>query len=152
VLVVDSAWRVLLLHGSDPARVDRRSWFTVGGGLEPGETLRDAALRELREETNLRTTPGALGEPVFHEIAEFTFDGLWYRQEQKYFLLLVDSPAIHLATQSAIEMASSDACRWWSADDLRTTREQYYPAALPDLLNHVRARERYHRFHPLATG
>ena len=31
VLVMDAAWRVLMLHGHDPARPDHWYWFTVGG-------------------------------------------------------------------------------------------------------------------------
>ncbi|HEY7592963.1 MAG TPA: NUDIX domain-containing protein, partial [Actinophytocola sp.] len=33
----------------EPGRPDTRWWFTVGGGVEQGEDLRAAALRELAE-------------------------------------------------------------------------------------------------------
>ena len=40
---------------STPAAPDRGSWwFTPGGGLDPGESHRDGAVRELFEETGLR--------------------------------------------------------------------------------------------------
>lgn len=47
VLVLDGGGRVLLQH-----RRDGR-WGLLGGALEPGETLEDAARRETREETTL---------------------------------------------------------------------------------------------------
>src|SRR5688500_14505661 len=91
VLVMDAGWRILMLHGHDPARPDHRYWFTVGGGLNDGETPAEGAVRELFEETGLRLSVEAVGEPVFHEVAEFPFDGVRYRQEQDYFLVRVDS-------------------------------------------------------------
>jgi 8-oxo-dGTP pyrophosphatase MutT (NUDIX family) len=134
VLLVDASWRVLMLRGRDPGRPDHRYWFTVGGGLDAGETPVDGAVRELREETGLRVAPEAIGEPVFHEVTEFPFDGRWYRQEQDFFLLRVNSWEVDFAGHNAIERATVDAYRWWSADELRATTERYYPAELPDLL------------------
>src|SRR5215467_8691458 len=104
VLVVDDAGRVLLLHGFDPARRDEPYWFTVGGGAKPGESLAAAAARELREEAGLSASAAELGEPVWHEVAEFGFDGKRYRQEQDFFLLRVGS-----ADVSTVGMADEEA-------------------------------------------
>src|SRR5699024_11463528 len=53
VLVFDAAGRVLLVRGHDADQVDRTWWFTIGGGIEPGETPRQAAVRELQEEAGI---------------------------------------------------------------------------------------------------
>jgi 8-oxo-dGTP pyrophosphatase MutT (NUDIX family) len=134
VLLVDASSRVLMLRGHDPARPDRRYWFTVGGGLDDGETVTQGAVRELFEETGLRVPAEALGEPVFHEAVEFPFDGAWYRQEQDFFLLRIDSWEVDFAGHNAIERATVDAYRWWTVDELRGSEERYYPASLPDLI------------------
>lgn len=48
LLVLDDRGRVLLGR-----RADNGLWAIIGGSLEPGESLEDAARRELREETGL---------------------------------------------------------------------------------------------------
>lgn len=134
VLVVDPQGQLLLLHGFDPAEPDAPYWFTVGGGAEPGENLAQAAARELAEETGIIATAAELGDPVWHEVTEFGFDGRKYRQEQDFFLLRVRSPRVRVDGLDTEEAAVIDGHRWWSADELETTSESYYPRDLPRLL------------------
>ncbi len=53
VLAVSPAGRVLLFEGGDPDRPHVRIWHAPGGGVEAGESDRDAAQREFLEETGL---------------------------------------------------------------------------------------------------
>ena len=73
MLPVDSEGRVLLLHGWDPLHRDRPFWFTIGGAAEAGESLRDAAARELYEETRISVDPAQLGEPIAQNTIEFSW-------------------------------------------------------------------------------
>lgn len=134
VLLVDAEGRVLLFHGRDPARPDHEYWFTPGGGLDAGETTAQAAARELFEEVGLAVDPQSLGEPVFRDVTEFPFDGRWYRQDQDFYLVRVDSWQVDTAGFDEIELGSIDGYRWWSAPELERTPDRYYPAELPTLL------------------
>lgn len=40
-------------------------WITPGGGIDAGETVLEAALRELAEETGIQSTPEALGDLIW---------------------------------------------------------------------------------------
>lgn len=137
MLVVDAAGRVLLLHGVNPARPQAPFWFTIGGGARPGESLAQAAARELFEESGISVRPDELGEPVWHEVAEFDFDGTWFRQEQDFFFLRVGSPDVRTDPLTDEEAAVVTGHRWWTIDELELTGESFYPAELPALLREL---------------
>jgi ADP-ribose pyrophosphatase YjhB (NUDIX family) len=134
VVLVDRADRVLLLRGGDPARPDLRYWFTPGGGLNEGESSADGAARELLEETGLRIPSDELGEPVWHQVTEFSYDNRQYRQEQDFYFLRVDQWQVDTAGMDADEQITIDEHRWWSAAELDATREQVYPEDLATLV------------------
>ena len=54
VVLLDETGRVLLLRGHDPLVPEVSFWFTVGGGVEPGEPLRAAAVREVVAQESAR--------------------------------------------------------------------------------------------------
>jgi 8-oxo-dGTP pyrophosphatase MutT (NUDIX family) len=134
VLVVDASNRVLMLRGFDPAEPSRRYWFTVGGGLEPGESVVEAAVRELFEETGLQLSVADFDAPVWNDVTEFPFDGRRYRQQQFWFLVRVPSWEVDQTGFDEIERSTIDAVSWWTPADFATATEPFYPADLPVLL------------------
>jgi ADP-ribose pyrophosphatase YjhB (NUDIX family) len=142
VLLVNDADQVLLFRGGDPARPGLRWWFTPGGGLDAGESPAQGAARELAEETGLRARPAQLGEPVWHETVEFTFDGQWYRQPQHFYLLRVPQWEVDTGGFEEAERVSVDGHRWWTVAELAQTRETCYPSGLAELLRRCLAERR----------
>lgn len=71
VLLVDTRGWVLLQERDEHAPIDPECWGLSGGHVEPGETVEQAAYRELEEETGIRLEPGSLRHhatyDVFHE-------------------------------------------------------------------------------------
>jgi 8-oxo-dGTP pyrophosphatase MutT (NUDIX family) len=141
ILLVDDSERLLMFRGFDPTRPEHRYWVTAGGGLDPGETVAEGAARELAEETGLRLPAERFGPPVRHEVVEFPFDGVWYRQEQAFFVVRV--PAFEVSTDGfgQLERDTIDGHRWWTLAELESTQERFYPPDLPDLLRTVLRRE-----------
>jgi 8-oxo-dGTP pyrophosphatase MutT (NUDIX family) len=137
VLLIDDEGRLLLVRGSDPGRPGSRYWFTVGGGLELGESVAQGAARELHEETGLRTTAADLGEPLFADVTDFPYEGTWYRQEQSFFLLRVASWDVPVEQLNPAEADVIHEHRWWSVADLESTGETVYPADLAGTLRRI---------------
>jgi 8-oxo-dGTP pyrophosphatase MutT (NUDIX family) len=137
VLPIDPRGRVLLLFGFDPADPGNPFWFTVGGGAERGESLAEAAARELREEVGIAADVAALGDPVWQRTAEFGFGGTRFRQEEEYFLLRVDSCAVSLDGMDNLERQTVTGYRWWSPAELESPAEPVMPAELPSLLRRL---------------
>ncbi|MEX2503486.1 MAG: NUDIX domain-containing protein [Egicoccus sp.] len=130
VLLLDPLERVLLVAHAPTA--SRRVWTAPGGGLKPDESHEQAAGRELREELGVEPE---LGPWIWSRRVTFAFRGLWLDQEERWFLARaeVDVAAAPLDDLEAVE------ARWWTLDELSTTREIVAPVALPEHLVRLRA-------------
>jgi 8-oxo-dGTP pyrophosphatase MutT (NUDIX family) len=81
VLLLDQADRVLLIHARDP---DHHWWELPGGGVDPGETLADTAIREVAEETGIVLE--ALGPCVWIRETRFRYRNRAHHRRAHVFL------------------------------------------------------------------
>jgi 8-oxo-dGTP pyrophosphatase MutT (NUDIX family) len=121
VLPVRPDGKVLLLHGWDPLKPQTPYWFTIGGGVEAGETVAEAAGRELREEVGIVLPVDALGAPLTTNEIEFEWGGCRIIQHQTFFAVAVDSVDVTFANQEELELQTISAHGWWYGDDLEAT-------------------------------
>ncbi len=127
---------MLLLHGWDPHHPERPFWFTIGGAAEDGESLRDAAARELYEETRISVDPAQLGEPIAEQTIEFSWGGHHILQDQVFYAVPVTSAealGISLEGLDQWEQATTDKYGWLAASDLDGGDRPAHPD-IPDLM------------------
>ena len=133
VILIDEAGRVLLFRGGDPHRPDAGTWwFTPGGGLDDGETIEEAARREVREETGCVVAD--LGPVVLERSIEFEVEGQHFDQDEVFFRVSVAGFEVDRREWTDLERRLMIEHRWWTRDELVATTETVYPEGLADLL------------------
>lgn len=132
VLLLNRDDRVLLFRGEDAS--EPTYWFTVGGGMDDGETEIDCAVRETWEETGLRLDPDNIEGPIWEELSEFVIQGRLYRQTNVFYVARVDDFEVSYAGFDGIERALVREHRWWSADEIAAADVPVFPVGLDRLV------------------
>ncbi|MGK5543309.1 NUDIX hydrolase [Streptomyces sp. URMC 127] len=102
-------------------------WTLPGGRVEEGETLREAAVREVREETGLRGEAGQL-LVVRHARPGTWFGPLQRTRDSLHFVFAMDVPADQFCSVRRQEDEVLDI-RWWAPDQVAAD-DQHEPSVL----------------------
>jgi 8-oxo-dGTP diphosphatase len=138
VLLLDPEGRILLMKGRFPYDPDAPSvWFTVGGGMEPGESVPQAAAREIAEETGF--TDARIG-PVVWRSEALLYDRKRRPVHFKESFVVAYTAGGPLSREGwqPLELEFVDDLRWWTLAELQATEDTVFPeglaALLPDVL------------------
>ena len=106
-------------------------WAMPGGGLEPGESPREGALRELREETGWTDlAPGPLLCTWEHD---FTRAGIPVRQHEHIYVAY--GPRREPSGDGHVRAMHSEegmlGWKWWTREELADAAESVWPPELP---------------------
>jgi 8-oxo-dGTP pyrophosphatase MutT (NUDIX family) len=112
-------------------------WLTPGGGIDAGEDVLTAAVRELFEETGLVVDPEQLGEPVLITSGRWDWsDGENYHTYQDtIFELQVDDFKIDTSGFTEDELRDVLEYRWWKVPELIASGESLGPHELASYLS-----------------
>ncbi|MEJ7651745.1 MAG: NUDIX domain-containing protein [Nakamurella sp.] len=120
---------VLMVLGHDPLNPDAPYWFSIGGGIEPGESEQQAAAHELWEETGIDRPATELGEPVHRDEHNYVYNGVEVHANSVFFVLALQEDVV--VRRGAGEIITDS--RWWYPDAL--TREPLSNPDLPEIVS-----------------
>lgn len=133
IILIDDGGAALLFFTAAPDSTRFARWIAPGGGVDPGESHEQAAIRELFEETGL--VVDTVGEPVW----SLDFDVAWDeadhdRGHAEYFVVRCErfDPVSTNWTES--EHVDMTRHGWFTADALLRSGEPFEPYDLPRLL------------------
>ncbi|MBL7518075.1 NUDIX domain-containing protein, partial [Frankia sp. CNm7] len=127
VVLVDPSDSFLLIRSHDPSLEDSPTWWHVpGGGLDPGESAEQGAIREISEEVGIRLP--AVGPTVGTRTTRFTFGGKPYVQRESFFVVrLPERVDVDPARWSALEKRCTHGGAWWAVTPVSPSAPTDYP-------------------------
>lgn len=138
VLLLDQLGRVLLVRGHDEDNPQRSWWFTIGGGIEPGEGPREAALRELWEESGVRLEESDLRGPILERVDLFDFAVDPFYQHEYYFFATINGPvSLDRSGWTQNEVGFMDELAWLEPNELRSTKREVFPMGLATIVENL---------------
>lgn len=132
--MVVSGCDVLLFHDSDPGVPGLTWWVTPGGGIDPGESAREAAVRELHEETGLVITHDELIGPIAERVVVHGYSDRVLEQHETFFVLRTQRYEVDTSRHTAGERITLQDNRWWNIDELAASGVQVWPSYFRELV------------------
>ena len=143
LLLLDASNRILLMKIDDAWLFEPNSllqasprWITIGGGMDPGETIEQTAVREGWEETGI--TNIAIGPAVYYHEEIGMLRGEQGIYKETFVVAHAPSCETDFANWTEQEKAVVKELRWWTLEELQATAEVIWPkwlaSRLPDIV------------------
>ena len=142
LILLDQDNRLLLMQVNDPQVKEAHAhqsnlWVTLGGRLEDGETVFQAAQREAEEETGQSSFES--GPAIWYGEQILTIRGEPTQLKETFVVMRTRSTALANEKWTAEERQVIKEMRWWTLDEMRTTRDTILPKKMLKLLPDIMA-------------
>jgi 8-oxo-dGTP pyrophosphatase MutT (NUDIX family) len=143
ILLISKENKVLLMQADDPTTTSKdgsyhgKFWFLIGGKIEPGESLIEAATRELKEETGLGANDVAFGPVVWFGEFEMVLSGKMTRMKQQFIVANTKKSQITMDNLTPEEKKVIEKTSWFSLAEIKNSKEIIYPVVLKDYLSDI---------------
>jgi 8-oxo-dGTP diphosphatase len=125
LIVIDREGRILLFRHT--FKTGETFWAPPGGGLEPGETFEQAAMREAREELG---TEQLTIEYLWESTTDFVYIDLPVQQQERFFRVTCNLANLLRNVEEAHRLEGIVEVKWWTLDDFEATEDVVFPAGL----------------------
>ena len=144
VLLLNDNDQLLLMRVEDfdiatlEGKKNKRFWCTIGGKIEAGESLEEAAVREIYEETGIEKDEVELGPLVWLSEFDMILQGNVRHFYEQFVVARTKQHNVSLDNLTPDEREAVKELRWFLLDDLRASTAIIFPVFLlnylPDII------------------
>src|SRR3989339_1062456 len=113
---------------------NKRFWCTIGGGIEEKESLKEAAFREIYEETGIASEDINLGPIVWHSMIELKLKGILTTFDESFIVAKTRQTHVALYNPTDDEKERVSALKWFTLNKIKESKDPIFPLTLPKLL------------------
>ena len=145
VLLLNDKNELLLMCADDPkvtssdGKYHGRFWFAIGGEIENNETFKEAAVREIYEETGIKKDELEFGPIVWFGEFDLILKGVLTHLKQTFIVAKTKQHNASLKNPTEWEKQAVKKVEWFSLEKIKNCPDVIYPVLLskylPDILS-----------------
>lgn len=113
---------------------NQKFWCTIDGGIEGTESIKEAAFREIYEETGLWSEDIELGPIVWHSMIELQLKGILTTFDETFIVAKTRKAHVALCNPTDDEKERVSELKWFTLNEIKESKDPIFPLALPELL------------------
>ncbi len=145
ILLMNENKEILLMCADDPTTTSKdgkyhgRFWFPIGGKIEEGESVQEAALREIFEETGITKDKIELGPIVWFGEFDLVLSRKLQHLKEQFIVGKTKQKSISLDNLTDEERVVVKHVAWFSLDKIKHSTDVIFPVVLLDYLPDILA-------------